>query len=192
MNDPIPAGEPVNPYAPPKASIAPAGATAPEDAERIRRELLTHETSIRGVGLLYLLGTVTPGLATVTMLFMAVAEPSVESSPVFLGFGVVYGLVAWLFYYLGRGLRRLNPRVRTGATILAVLGLLLIPIGTLINGYVLYLLHSQKGKRVMTPEYQAIVAQTPHIKYRTPVWLIVLGLLLVALIIAGVLSMFSS
>ncbi len=192
MNDPITASEPVNPYAPPKASIAPAGAAAPEDAERIRRELLTHETSIRGVGLLYLLGTVTPGLATVAMFFMAVAEPSIQSSPVFLGFGVVYGLVAWLFYYLGRGLRRLNPRVRTGATILAVLGLLLIPIGTLINGYVLYLLHSQKGKRVMTPEYQAVVAQTPHIKYRTSLWLIILVLLIAVVAIVGLVIAFAS
>lgn len=185
MNDPISSFEPVNPYAPPKASIAPGGVATPEAAERIRRELLTHETSLRGIGSLYLLGAFTNGLAAVGMIAMAAFESSSETSPGLLGFSVVYGLMTWLFYYLGMGLRRLDAKVRTGVTILAVIGLLFIPIGTLINGYILYLLHSGKGKRVMTPEYQAVFAQTPHIKYRTPVLLIILLVLIIVLAIVG-------
>lgn len=53
----------------------------------------------------------------------------------------------------------------------------------LIHGYIVYLLHSEKGKRVMTPEYRSIVEQTPHIKYRTPAWLIALTLLILALLV---------
>ncbi len=190
MNDAIPAREPVNPYAPPKASIAPGGPATPEDAEQIRRELLKHEASIQGIGSLYLLGAFFAVLATLGMFAVAAFDPDVRL-PI-LGVGVFYGLMAWLSYYLGTGLRRLDPKVRIGTTILAVIGLLAIPLGTLINGYILYLIHSQKGKRVMTPEYQAIVAQTPHIKYRTSLWLIVLVLLIVAVAIVGLVIAFAS
>ena len=34
-----------------------------------------------------------------------------------------------------------------GWTLLSVIGLIGIPLGTLINAYILYLLHSEKGKR---------------------------------------------
>ena len=187
MNDPISSLEPVNPYAPPKASIAPGGVATPEDAERVRRELLTHETSIRGIGSLYLLGAFANGLGAVGVIAMAAFESSAETSPGLLGIGVVYGLLSWLLYYLGIGLRRLNAEVRTGVTILAVIGLLFIPIGTLINGYILYLIHCGRGKRVMTPEYQAIFAQTPHIKYRSPVWKFILIILIIAFAILGLL-----
>jgi hypothetical protein len=53
----------------------------------------------------------------------------------------------------------------------------------LINGYILYLVFSQKGKTVFSDEYQAVIQQTPHIKYRTSIiiW-ILLGL--VALLLA--------
>ena len=73
-------------------------------------------------------------------------------------------------------------------TILSGLGLLSIPIGTLINGYILYLMYSQKGKVVFSPEYQDIRDATPEIQYQTSklAWgiLIVLVLGLVALIAA--------
>ena len=44
------------------------------------------------------------------------------------------------------------------------------PIGTLINGYVLYLLLSQKGRTIFTDAYRRVVTETPHVKYRTPIW----------------------
>jgi hypothetical protein len=74
-------------------------------------------------------------------------------------------------------------RIPTG--ILSGLGLLGFPLGTLINGYILYLIFSQKGKTVFSEEYQAVIEQTPHIKYRTSilVW-ILLGLVLLVIGIA--------
>ena len=174
----------LNPYAPPQASIAPGLGDAPEDAEAIRRQLLSHETSIRGIGGLYVFGAILMGIAAVAILLGSLV--SSEISGAMAAVAVFYGLFAWISYYLGSGLRRLDPKVRLGTTILAVIGLLGIPVGTLINGYILYLLHSEKGKRVMTTEYQTVVAQTPHIKYRTPLWLIILALLLVALIVFAV------
>jgi hypothetical protein len=170
----------VNPYAPPKASITPAALDGDQEyAEQIRRELIKHETSIKSVGFLYLFGAtfmVIFAISLIAISLLGTGEPSVG-----LGLGIVafYGVLAALSIYLGIGLRKLSPKIRTGVTILSVIGLLGFPLGTLINAYILYLLHSDKGKRVMSAEYQGIIAQTPHIKYRTPVWLIVLLVLII-------------
>jgi hypothetical protein len=65
------------------------------------------------------------------------------------------------------------------------LGLIGFPIGTLISVYFLYLLLSQKGAYVFSPEYAQVIAATPHIQYKTSivVW-IFLGLLLVVIFLA--------
>jgi hypothetical protein len=58
----------------------------------------------------------------------------------------------------------------------------------LINGYILYLVFSEKGRRVFSPEYQEIIRQTPHVKYQTSIIVkIFVGLLLGVLlfILAG-------
>lgn len=55
----------------------------------------------------------------------------------------------------------------------------------IVSLYFLYLLHSEKGKRVMTTEYQQIVEQTPHIQYRTS-WI---AWLVLALFIAAFIAM---
>ena len=69
--------------------------------------------------------------------------------------------------------------------VLAVLGLIQIPIGTIINGYVLYLMFSDKGKVVFSPEYQEIREATPEVKYKTSmiVW-VFLAILVVLLGVA--------
>ena len=186
-----PPSPPIDPYAPPKAVIAPGGSANLDDAEQIRNEFLKHETSVRSVGLLYLVSGWLAAFGTVILLLVAViAMTSVGeaagNSAFGLGLGLFYAAIAAVSIYIGRGLRRLDPSVRLATTILLVLGLLAVPFGTLINGYFLYLIHGAKGKRVLTPEYQEIVAQTPHIKYKTPLWLILLAILLVALVAFGI------
>lgn len=175
----------INPYAAPQAEITPGTAGAIEGAEQIRRQLLSHEASLRSIGTLYLIGAYLGGFMTLIMLVAVVLIPLFQQQE-FQDLGlmivllVVYGFFSFVSYYLGRGLRNLDPKVRTGVTIFSVLGLLGFPFGTLINGYILYLLHCEKGKRVMSAEYQRIVAQTPHIKYRTPTWLVILLVLMIA------------
>ncbi|RYD47808.1 MAG: hypothetical protein EOP83_27455 [Verrucomicrobiaceae bacterium] len=103
-----------------------------------------------------------------------------------LGVFVVIG-AAQLF--AGWGLRKLRPWAKIPAAILAGISLLSIPVGTVIGGYILYLLFSAKGRMVLSPEYADIIAQTPHLRYRTPRWiwilLIVIILLFVGLIVFG-------
>ncbi|PAW69614.1 MAG: hypothetical protein B9S38_09450 [Verrucomicrobiia bacterium Tous-C4TDCM] len=72
----------------------------------------------------------------------------------------------------------------------AGISLIGFPIGTLIGAYILYLLLGAKGKMVFSPEYQAVIAQTPHIRYRTSkvVW-ILLGLVLL-IIVFGLVALF--
>jgi hypothetical protein len=64
-----------------------------------------------------------------------------------------------------------------------VLGLAGFPLGTLLNMYILWLIHSEKGKLIFSPDYAAIVEATPDVKYRTTllVW-IILGLIVLVLL----------
>ena len=68
---------------------------------------------------------------------------------------------------------------------LAGFGLLGFPIGTLINAYILYLFLSKKGRTIYSPEYQEVIAATPHVKYRTSIVVWILLALVVVLIAAA-------
>ena len=72
--------------------------------------------------------------------------------------------------------------------ILAAIGLIGFPVGTLISAYILYLLGCQKGVQVFSDEYAEVIAATPHIKYRSSKLVIGLVVLLVALIVIGLIA----
>lgn len=157
-----------------------------EGAANTRKQHLSHEASIRSVGTLYLFGGwVVAGLTVLMLGLMQTASRGpgvglleIASMVLLAGLGVVQ-------IWTGRLLRRLDAGARIPTTILSCIGLLGFPIGTLINGYILYLIHSAKGRFILSPQYQGIVAATPEIKYRTSivVW-IVLGLIVAALVFA--------
>ena len=69
---------------------------------------------------------------------------------------------------------------------MSVVGLIGFPIGTLISGYILYLLWGKKGRVIFSPEYQAVIAATPHVKYKTSIVVWILLGLVVVLILAGI------
>jgi hypothetical protein len=73
--------------------------------------------------------------------------------------------------------------------VFGAIGLLGFPVGTLIAGYLLYLLWSEKGNVVFSPRYQRVMQATPHIKYKTSiiVW-IFLGLLGLVVLV-GIIAM---
>lgn len=154
--------------------------------EEIRKANLTHEASVRSIGILYLLGAIFCIIAGIASIFTS--GFSIESIVVGLMMIVLGAFQIWV----GRKLRQLDPVAKVPATVLSAIGLLGFPLGTLINGYVLYLLHSAKGKVVFSPEYHAVIAATPHIKYKTSllVWLFLGLLVLLALI--GILFAFTA
>ena len=108
----------------------------------------------------------------------------------------------------GYGLRRLESWVRIPVAILCGLGLLggvqalANPVagrqaagsavgtvlGMAINVYIIYLVWCAKGKFVCSDEYHAIIAETPHIKYKTSIIVKIFAGLLVLIVVCGVLS----
>ncbi|HEY3897090.1 MAG TPA: DUF4339 domain-containing protein [Chthoniobacter sp.] len=152
-------------------------------AEETRRKYLSHEASVKSVGFLYYIGG-----AALTMVGLGLMVTIIggKGQPGALIFAILFLIFAVVQIWVGTGLRRLRSWARIPTSILSGIGLLGFPVGTLINGYILYLVLSQKGAMVFSPDYQAIIQQTPHIKYRTSalVW-IILGVVLL-LIIGGI------
>lgn len=169
-----------NPYEPPKAEVADI-TVLDSEAESIRREHIKHESSIRSVGALYYLGG---GLMIVAAIGLLAAS-TLEPNAMWYGISAVYVLLGVFSWIVGWHLRRLQTWARVAAIVLSGIGLLGFPLGTLINAYILYLLLSQKGRRIFQADYADIVDATPHIRYRTSVlvW-IVLGVLLVGIVAA--------
>lgn len=160
------------------------------DADAVRNEHLKHEASIQSIGSLYYVGGAAVVFASLALFVAGLGADrnGPESSVGMLLGGGFLGFLGAIQLWTAHGLRRLKPTARVPATLLSCLGLLGFPVGTLINGYILYLLHSKKGRTVMTVEYAQVIAQTPHIKYKTSiiVW-IFLGLV-VALLLAGIIA----
>jgi len=171
-----------NPYASPTSPVE-AAAAVPVDAthaERMRREYLKHEASVQSIGTLYYLGAVVLGFWTVVALTrMADLDPGE------LAAAAISGVLAVLLYCLSRGLEKLQPWVKGPVAVLSVIGLFAFPLGTLINGYILYLVFCEKGRVVFSPQYREIIRQTPHIKYQSSV-VVTIFLVLVVILLAVV------
>ncbi len=155
--------------------------------ESIRTAHLSHEASVKSIGTLYYIGAVMLIIGAIALPFdpkRGIAHPWLIATLLIL-LGVVY-------FKLGQWFRALQPKARTPGTILAAFGLLGFPLGTLINAYVLYLIHSAKGKVVFSEEYQAVVAATPGIKYKTSllVWIFI-GLLIFFVLAAILAALFA-
>ena len=167
-----------NPYQAPAANVDTLLEGEIANAEEIRKQYINHEASIRSVGLLYYLGFI----GSLVALVVYATEFNRSEMGVSIAIIAVFAVLAALYLWVGRGLRTLKSSIKIPATIIAALGLLSFPVGTLINGYILYLIHSAKGKMVFSEEYSKVIAATPHIKYKTPllVWIflgiIVLGI----------------
>jgi hypothetical protein len=162
-----------NPYAAPAAKVEDVPADA--EAEAIRKEHISHEASIKAVGFLYYLAGV--GLTLIALSTLAGGRSGIGA-----GMGVLVLVLGVGQFFAGYGVRALRGWGRIVGIILSAIGLLGFPIGTLINGYILYLFLSKKGRTIFAPEYQDVIAATPHVKYRTSiiVW-IFLGLLVLLL-----------
>ena len=181
----------INPYAPAR-HVSPE-VHVPSDVESFRRAHLNHEASVKSVGFLYWLGAI----FMVPMGLVMMVNPSIGSGaedpdseiPVMFG-GVAYLALGIGQGFIGLGIRRLRPWARIAGIVISAIGLIGFPFGTLISVYFLYLFLSRKGVTVFSPSYQAVIEQTPHIKYKVSkiVW-VLLGILLfiIALGVVGAL-----
>lgn len=182
--------EAINPYAPPKARVEDVVPFASE-AEEIRREHIRAEASVRSIGSLYYIGATVICIAALAMLAGSASFSRVLTGrsglPVGL-MGGIYLVIGVLSFFVARGIRQLRPWARITAIVLAFIGLLNAPTGTIINIYILYLLFSKKGKRIFESDYPQIIAATPDIKSKTSAvtWFLLAVLILLVLVGVGV------
>jgi len=147
------------------------------DVEAIRHEHLSHEASIKSIGLMYTIGgafamLVGPGyiFTGITMInspIQAGLTMPIAFGAGFISLGVVVFLVGLANIVVANGLGKLAPWSKNSGAIVAGIGLLFFPVGTLINGYVLYLLLSKKSSTVFSPQYKDVILQTPHMRHKT-------------------------
>lgn len=154
--------------------------------EEIRKAHIKHEASIKSVGILYLISGCFLLLAGLFGLTEAGQLTIVE---VFLTVGFFLGL-GGLSIYTGIAIRRLQPWTRVAVGIFSGIGLLGVPVGTLINGYILWLFFSEKGKRVLAPDYKDIIAATPHVKYKSGGCVAIFVIVIICMIFFGLIGTF--
>src|SRR5262245_5667853 len=169
-----------NPYAAPAARVDDIPANPA--AEATRREHINHEASIKAVGVLYYLG------GTLIIIGSIATIAGAASDPAGIAIVLLVVLLGAAQLFAGWGVRSFRPWGRIVGCILSGIGLLGFPIGTLINGYILYLFLSKKGRTIFAPEYQAVIAATPHVKYKTSIIVWIFLALVVALIAFAVLA----
>ena len=180
-----------NPYAvEASAYLAPQELT---DVESIRKRYLGHEASVKSIGTLYLIGGVFSLLISTVYIIAGISSfgdpsPSNFAGPalellVALAVGAGFLSLGVLQIWSGIGVRKLRPAARIGATVISAIGLLGCPIGTLVSAYFLYLLLSEKGSYVFSDTYKQVIAQTPHMKYKTSILTWIVVILLVSLVL---------
>lgn len=166
----------MDPYAPPKAELR--DADAPTGVEALRISLIGHERQLKSVGSLYLLGAILMTLGGTVALVNAGASAS----------GIAIVAIGLALGALGIGFYLLRPWVRIPGGAIAAIGMLAIPVGTLMGAYVLYVMFCKSGRTILAPPYRAVIRATPHVKYRRTIgdW-IALGLV-IAVLLALILS----
>ena len=169
-----------NPYQAPVTFDDPLStASQGGDAESIRRAHIKHEAQVKSIGSLYWIGA---AFILIGLFFLPVSNMKRDD---WTGLAVLAGLLVFQIV-VGAGLRRLKPWARVASIILSALGLLAFPIGTIINLIILIILGSKKNRVVFSQDYQAIIAATPHVKYKTSkiVWIALGIFVLIVLAIA--------
>ena len=177
-----------NPYAPVGGTLEEIVVT-PDDAEAMRRYYLSHEVSVKSLGLLFILSGLVTMLMGIRLLVPLIVTQAAQRPQLdvhfFLAAGVI--LLGAIQFFTGFGLRRLNATARIFGVFVCAVSLFSFPVGTIISVYFLYLLLSMKGQMIFRPEYQQVVAVTPNVRYHTPgyIWVAasVLAVLLVLVLV---------
>jgi hypothetical protein len=177
----------LNPYAAPKAEVLTH--VSAEEAER--RAHISTESSIKTLGCLYLVGAVlclgSLGMFATSYFSVRVTMPPGDELVKIAAMMVLLGAV-------GYGLRRLQFWAAVLATLVSgffiILAVPMMPqsvVGIVIHVAIIATVLGQKGRRVMRPDYQQIIASTPEVRQRTSKWVWVL-LVILLIVLAAVLG----
>ena len=164
-------------------------------AERMRKEHINHEASVKAIGML----SITCGMvgiilgSVLTLVSLNLPNSLQESWTILIAVGIF--LAGLLNIWVGKGHRRLKIWSRNLTAILWGFGTFAAPkdlafvLLLLFLAYVLFLLYSPKGMTVFSSEYQRVINQTPHIKYRATITIwILIGLAVIATIVVFIVS----
>ncbi len=175
-----------DPYTPPTANLTNLDDDVVQ-ATAIRKEHINRETEIKSVGgIYYLVGILAiPGsLAGMVSMF---GEGGRVNTLVF-GYMILSLFIGVAVIFIGHGLRALRSWVKVPTGILSAIGLLAFPFGRLINGYILYLIFSKKGKMVFSEEYKEAILKTPDVAYKTSIIVWIFLALLLGFIVLAIIS----
>lgn len=174
------------------ATYAPAaGAASTGSAEGTRRAYLAHEQNVRSIGTYFCFSGGMQLFAAVMLAICgglaAIPRPDSKASTLPLAVVavevVVFLILGGLTVWAGRLLRRLDRKAFVAGIIVAAIGLLGVPVGTLISVYILYLILCESGRFVLSDSYRAVVAATPEIQWKTALWVkILIGLIVLAFV----------
>jgi hypothetical protein len=157
-------------------------------AQEVRKKYLHHEACVKSIGTLYFIGSLLLLLAGIVG---SMADKVDTVSARVIGGALLISLSAFLFW-VADAIRKLKPWTRIAIGIVSGIGLLGFPLGTMINGYILYLVFCKKGEIVFSPQYRQVIEATPQIKYGVSVivWICLafLAALLAFLLICALLS----
>jgi hypothetical protein len=197
-----------NPYAPSGSSYGDASLDANFDlsqAELIRKSHLSHEANIQSFGCLYTLGGIMGILIGIFYIGIGIfvmaggenlpgSARSAGVNPMVAGIitaliGLVVLAIGVAQLFAGRSMQTLNPSGKILAIVVAAIGAILLPVcGTVISGYLLYLLVSAKGEMVFSSAYKEVMQATPHIRYRTSIIVWIFLFLLIGAILLGIIA----
>ena len=192
-----------NPYAPSGSSYGDAPLDSNFDlsqAELIRKSHLSHEANIQSFGCLYTFGGIMGILIGIFYIGLGIfimaggENPQAGVNPMAAGImttliGVVFLAIAVAQLFAGRSMQTLNPSGKILAIVVAAIGAILLPVcGTVISGYLLYLLVSAKGEMVFSSAYKEVMQATPHIRYRTSIIVWIFLFLLIGVILLGIIA----
>lgn len=154
-----------NPYETPEVS-GEAGHAADES---LRRSHLLAEALIRGVGFIYFVGAIGQGISLLRRLNFGL-DPWQWLE------GLLYTAA---FLACGCGLERLRPWGRSLATVLAAISLLRYPSGTVQGLLILFAVHNQKARTILSPQYDQVRRLTPHVSSTWQAFLFATGIVVV-------------
>lgn len=157
-----------NPYSSPRASRRrrPEPGSPLFEAELLRNKYLKQEDALQRLGFFLYLAVGFFAIFVIVAVARYFNGVKLDRGVVFLT--GLFAVLCPLFFVLGRGLRRLDPRIVLPVKIWSFVALLLFPVGTLFGGVALFLLFSEGGKAVFTDEYREAKRLTSEIKPAVP------------------------
>jgi len=140
--------------------------------ERYREQRESHlrtESGLRTAGLIVQSGSVLAAVVTVLVGLWLASDPQLRSILVLVPAVAIWSLLYWI---AGGVLRRIDMGFRRQAVVVSMPLLMLMPIGTLAAGYLLWLAFGPSGSVLQSLDHQRAISATPELDQK-PRWVLV-------------------